>query len=54
MFQQECSTQVEQFLAVSSPLQLNGLLAIFDHLPAQIGSIDAIGTQGGHLGRPNG
>jgi hypothetical protein len=57
MFQQESSTKVEKFLAVSSAAQLHGLLAAFDHLPAQIRwaiDDDATGTQSWHLGRPNG
>jgi hypothetical protein len=57
MFQQESPTKVEKFLAVSSAAQLHGLLAAFDHLPAQIRwaiDDDATGTQSWHLGRPNG
>lgn len=57
MFQQEGPTKVEKFLAVSSAAQLHGLLAAFDHLPAQIRwaiDDDATGTQSWHLGRPNG
>lgn len=57
MFQQEGPTKMEKFLAVSSAAQLHGLLAAFDHLPAQIRwaiDDDATGTQSWHLGRPNG
>ena len=56
MFQQESPTQVEKLLSVSSAAELYGLLAAFDHLPAQIrwAIDDATGTQSWHLGRPNG
>ena len=47
MFQQKSPSQMKEPLTVPSSAKLNGLLAAFDHLPAQIGWT-------GHLGRPDG
>lgn len=51
MFQQERTAEMKEPLTVTTSTKLNGLLAAFDHLPAQIGR--PVGTQW-HLGRPNG
>ena len=47
MFQQKSPSQMKEPLTVPSSAKLNGVLAAFDHLPAQIGWT-------GHLGRPDG